>query len=302
MSLLDRPVADRYESRVGGEQRVVGRVEPVLWGGSDAPGPLSSAQLADFDRDGFVVLDEWIDTSTVDACLREIERLAMTPAIRADERSVLEPDSGALRSLFEVHRTDGAFADIVADERLAGVARQILADDVYVHQSRINLKPALEGAAFSWHSDFETWHVEDGMPEMRAVSCSIALTDNTEWNGPLLMIPGSHRLYVSFGGHTPEENYRTSLRRQEHGSPDLDILESFYADGGIATFAGGAGSVAFFDCNVMHGSPNNISPLSRTNAFFVYNAVSNAIGEPFGTDAPRPSHIAERDPVALPIT
>jgi len=300
VSLLDRPVTDRYESRVGRDRRVVERAEPVLWGGTDAAGPLSPAQLASFERDGYVVLDGWIDTSTVDTCLREIERLAMTPEIRTDERSVLEPDSGALRSLFEVHRTDSAFADVVADERLAGVARQILDDDVYVHQSRINLKPALEGKAFPWHSDFETWHVEDGMPEMRAVSCSIALTDNTEWNGPLLLIPGSHRRYVSFGGHTPDENHRTSLRRQEHGSPDLDTLESLYAEGGIATFAGGAGSVAFFDCNVMHGSPNNISPLSRTNAFFVYNAMSNAIGEPFGTDAPRPSHIAERDPAALP--
>jgi ectoine hydroxylase len=50
----------------------------------------------------------------------------------------------------------------------------------------------------------------------------------------------------------------------------------------------------------MHGSPNNISPLSRTNAFFVYNALSNRVAAPFGTEAPRPAHVAERHPVALP--
>ncbi len=292
-------VADRYESRVGGEQRIIDRAEPVLWGGMAAPGPLTPEQLASFERDGFLVLDDWIDPDTVETCLRDIDMLSMTPEIRASERSVLEPDSGALRSLFQVHGTDSVFADLVADQRLAGVARQILDDDVYVHQSRINLKPALEGKAFSWHSDFETWHVEDGMPEMRAVSCSIALTENTEWNGPLLLIPGSHRHYVAFGGHTPEQNYRTSLRDQQHGSPDLDTLESLYGDGGIVTFAGAPGSVAFFDCNVMHGSPSNISPLARTNAFFVYNAMSNAVVEPFGTDGRRPAHVAERTPNPL---
>ena len=50
----------------------------------------------------------------------------------------------------------------------------------------------------------------------------------------------------------------------------------------------------FFDCNVMHGSPDNITPAPRTNAFFCYNAVDNALVEPFGGTAPRPNHIASR--------
>ena len=54
-------------------------------------------------------------------------------------------------------------------------------------------------------------------------------------------------------------------------------------------FEGDPGSVVFFDCNVMHGSPDNITPAPRTNAFFCYNAV-----EPFGGTAPRPNHIASR--------
>lgn len=293
--------ADPYRSRCADAQRVVERLDPVLWGGADAAGPLTREQLEGFASDGFVILDRWLDTATVDACLDDIETLRVAPAVAQSERAILEPGSGALRSLFEVHKTDTRIGRLAGDERLAGAARQILDDDVYVHQSRVNLKPALHGKSFSWHSDFETWHVEDGMASMRALSCSIALTDNHSWNGPLLLIRGSHRKYVAFGGETPADNYRTSLSRQEYGSPDLGVLEELYADGDIVTFDAPAGSVVFFDCNVMHGSPDNISPLSRTNGFFVYNAMTNALVDPFGTDTPRPPHIAERAPSALRV-
>ncbi|WP_040493654.1 ectoine hydroxylase [Ilumatobacter nonamiensis] len=292
---------DPYPSRTGGEQRMLDRQEPVLWGGVDAPGPLTRDQLAQFESDGFIILQNWLDEDTVAACLDDVEALGANPEIAGSEQSILEPDSGALRSLFQVHKTDSQFSSLAADDRLAGVARQIVNDQVYVHQSRVNLKPALHGQSFSWHSDFETWHVEDGMPAMRAVSCSVALTDNHSWNGPLLLIRGSHLRYVAFAGHTPDDNYRTSLRRQEHGSPDLDTLEELLAEGDIVEFDAPAGSVAFFDCNVMHGSPDNISPVARTNGFYVYNAVSNALVEPFGTDTPRPAHIAERAAAPLPV-
>jgi hypothetical protein len=47
---------------------------------------------------------------------------------------------------------------------VVGPARQLLGSDVYVHQSRVNFKPGFNGQDFYWHSDFETWHAEDGMP------------------------------------------------------------------------------------------------------------------------------------------
>ncbi len=294
----DRHATDPYASRVGGAQRLVPRSDPVLWGGVDEPGPLSPAQLADFERRGHIVLEDWLDEGTIERCLTELDRLVADPVLAHDERLVREPGSQTIRSVFDVHKLSQIYAALAADERVSGVARQILADDVYIHQSRANLKPALVGHSFSWHSDFETWHVEDGMPAMRAVSCAVALTDNHVWNGPLLLLDGSHHTFVAFAGTTPDDNYRTSLRKQEYGVPDLDTLTRLEANGGIETFAAGAGSVVFFDCNIMHASPNNVSPRSRTNAFFVYNAWSNRLRDPFGTTTSRPEHIADRSPTA----
>jgi ectoine hydroxylase len=152
---------------------------------------------------------------------------------------------------------------------------------VMLHQTRVNFKPGFRGKEFYWHSDFETWHSEDGMPAMRAISASIALTDNTEHNGPLMVMPGSHRRFVACVGETPEDNYKSSLQAQEIGTPDEDSLSQLAAEFGIVAPKGLAGSVVFFDSNMMHGSNGNITPFARSNAFFVYNHVDNALVAPF---------------------
>lgn len=286
-------VRDRYRSRYGAEPEIVERAAPAPWG--TGPGPLTAEQLDGFARDGYLVLRDQLDATTVATLVDDVRRLAADTELTGSDLMIREPGSDELRSVFDVHEISPVFASLVADERLAGVARQLLDDDVYIHQSRINVKLGHVGRDFPWHSDFETWHIEDGMPEPRAVSALVALTPNEAWNGPLLVIGGSHQWYVSCPGETPEDNYRTSLRWQEYGVPDRASLDRLAQHGSLDAFTGTAGSVLFFDCNLMHGSPSNISPQARSNAFIVYNAVSNALVEPFGGQEPRPDHIAKRD-------
>jgi len=183
--------------------------------------------------------------------------------------------------------------------RLCGVAAQILGSGVYLHQSRINFKPAFEGKPFPWHSDFETWHMEDGMPRMRALSASILLTPNTEHNGPLMVVPGSHRRYVRCVGKTPDEHFTTSLREQMVGVPAREALVALFERGSLDSITGPAGSVVFFDCNLMHGSAGNITPLPRHNMFLVYNSCENRLLSPFCGLPARPTFLAEREPSPL---
>jgi ectoine hydroxylase len=133
------------------------------------------------------------------------------------------------------------------------------------------------------------------MPRMRAVSLSLSLTRNEPWNGSLLVIPGSHRRFVGCAGETPDDHYRTSLKAQEYGVPSDEALTRLVDDGGIATITGGPGSAVYFDCNAMHGSNGNITPLPRTNVFFVYNSVENGLVEPYAAPNPRPTFIAARE-------
>ncbi|HVM39655.1 MAG TPA: ectoine hydroxylase [Acidimicrobiia bacterium] len=289
-------VTDHYPTRVSEEASIVDRKEPVVRG-SEGDGPLSRAQLDAFDRDGFLLLENVFTAGEVDDILSELARLAALDEVKADDRTITEPESDAVRSIFEVHRIHDRFAGLAGDERVAGAARQIVGSDVYVHQSRVNFKPGFRGKEFSWHSDFETWHAEDGMPAMRAVSASIALTDNHVFNGPLMIIPGSHRRFVACVGETPEDHYKASLKAQELGVPDDQSLARLVEEAGgeIATLTGKAGSVVLFDCNAMHGSNSNITPYPRSNVFLVYNSVENRLVEPFAAPKQRPSFIAARE-------
>lgn len=287
---------DPYWSRAAETWQAAERVDPVIWGSAD--GPLSTEQLSRYEQTGYHAEKHLVAKDEANELLQVANGLADT----ADRRSpdvIVEPGSDVVRTVFRVHKTQERFKSVCKDPRIVEVVRQILGSDVYVHQSRINFKPALNGKEFFWHSDFETWHVEDGMPRMRAVSVSLSLTENTEFNGPLMVVPRSHRQYIRCVGATPADHFKDSLRKQEYGVPTREALEMLVANGGIEAPKGPPGSAIFFECNLMHGSTGNLSPYPRTNLFVVYNSVENAVVNPFGDRPPRPEFLAEREVVPI---
>ncbi|WP_447927953.1 ectoine hydroxylase [Vreelandella sp. EE27] len=267
------------------------RRDAVVKGG-ELSGPLSKAQLDEFERNGFLFIPNLISGDELDELCDDITELMNTDEFRNREFSITEPESNEIRSLFAVHKLSERLGQLANDERVAGAARQIIGDDPYVHQSRINYKPGFAGKGFDWHSDFETWHAEDGMPNMHAVSASLILTDNHEFNGPLMLIPGSHNEFVPCLGETPEDNHKSSLKAQEVGVPSAEALTELVAKYGIEAPKGKAGGLLLFDCNTLHASNANLSPDPRSNVFFVFNRPDNRCGEPFAAPKQRPGFLA----------
>lgn len=294
--------ADLYPSRQHNHPSWQKRLDPVVYCKDEHNAPLSTEQLSRFQRDGFLVLENVFSAEEVALFKNELERMSQDPDVLQSPAAIREPDNGALRSVFAIHRSNALFSRVARDERTAGLVRYLLDGDIYVHQSRLNFKPGFKGQEFFWHSDFETWHTEDGLTRMRTISCSILLTDNYPWNGPLMLIPGSHWHYISCVGETPENHYQKSLRRQEFGIPDENSLRQLVDRYGIEQATGPAGSIVLFDCNTLHGSGSNIAPSPRSNLFFVYNHVDNRPTVPFDGMPPRPEFVAERGTIEpLPI-
>lgn len=285
---------DRYTTRLNTRPEQIGRRDPVIHAARDKEPPVSSSVIQEFEKNGFVVLEDVFSEAEVARMKGTANEMRDYPDSLADETVISERDSGAVRSVFAIHRQTSDFDVVARDPRLAELARHILGDDVYIHQSRLNYKPAFKGKEFYWHSDFETWHAEDGMPNMRALSMSVMLTDNHPQAGPVMFVPGSHKTFISCVGETPDDNYKASLKKQETGIPDADSIAQLVDEGGIVAPAPKAGSVVIFDCNTLHASNGNITPFERMNAFFVFNAWSNRLKEPFGANAERPEHIAHR--------
>ncbi|ABM16042.1 MULTISPECIES: ectoine hydroxylase [Mycolicibacterium] len=282
---------DRYPTRLDTQIDPIAREEPTVWG-SAANGPLAAADLDSMASNGYMVRRDAVEAAWLPALTAELDRVAATADPR-DPRIIREP-GGSIRSVFQPHLFSDLISEVVTLDTVLPVARQLLGSDVYLHQARINMMPGFTGTGFYWHSDFETWHAEDGMPEMRAVSCSIALTQNFPYNGSLMVMPGSHRVFYPCVGATPRDNHASSLVKQEIGVPSHATLTAAADRHGIDQVTGPAGTALWFDCNIMHGSGSNITPYPRSNIFLVFNSVENRLLAPYRAETPRPEYLAAR--------
>lgn len=289
---------DLYPSRVGSEEKLLPRLDPVVYRPTPTSSPfsLTKQQVSTYERDGVLILPDYFN-ELVPALRKETENLKNS--LQDAEEMYTEPDSDELRTLFKPFAFSELIDAISRDPRIVEPVRQLLGSDVYIMQSRINIKPALKGQAFPWHSDFETWHVEDGMPRMRALTAWIMLDENHPYNGPLYVLKGSHKRYISCAGKTADDNYKRSLKRQSLGVPQPQTLKPLMADHSLSGIYGKAGTLVFHECNLLHGSPDNISGDPRSILMFVYNSVDNRPVRPFGGVKPRPHYLNNRDTLPL---
>ena len=149
------------------------------------------------------------------------------------------------------------FADLAADARLAGAARQLLASDVYLHLARATVLPGTFGEGYPWHSDFEGWHARDGMPSMRCVGAEVLLAPTDEHSGAMAVAPGSHRTFISAISQPGAQSPPGWEGRHE---PDLYCMDAVLDRCGITRIDGPPGTVIIFDSNLLHASLANLSP------------------------------------------
>jgi ectoine hydroxylase len=263
---------------------------------------LTKEQLNSYEQNGYLLVPDCFSKDELEPIAYELPRVfeENTP------RKVLER-SGAVRSVFAPHVSNETFDRLSRLPRMLEPARQLLDDDVYIHQFKINAKVALEGDQWEWHQDFVYWHREDSMPAPRALTAVLFMQDVNEFNGPMLVIPGSHKegmldivqLDKFFADAlTPDELERSEPTWAATLTADLkykirkDILARMALKNEIHAVKGSAGSVLFFHSLLLHASSNNLSPWDRVCVFVTYNSVSNTLGE---RPNPRPEYIAHRD-------
>ena len=199
------------------------------------------------------------------------------------ESVALEVDGKTPRAFHGGFEQNVVLNNLTRLDILLGPVQQILRDDVYIYQFKVNLKAAFVGDLWPWHQDYSFWAKEDQMPAPRAVTVGIFLDDVTEFNGPIYFIPASHRSgchdAAQLQSDAPNDDnwlrhvgaslsYRTDPRKVAH-------LAASY---GMVAPKGRRGTILFFDCNVVHASPANISPIPRRIIFITYNSLHNVPG------------------------
>lgn len=228
---------------------------------------LTQQQLDQFDEEGWVFLPEVFDAEEIGALKAEL------PKIFAMDREEVwrEKDGESVRTAFAAHYYNEGFRRLGRHPRLIGPVMQLLDGPVYMHQYKINGKAAFDGDVWQWHQDYGTWKNDDDMPEPRAMNIALFLDEVSAVNGPLFIVPKSHKAGTLEAGHDLET---TSYPLW---TLDRETVKRLADEGGIVAPTGPAGSVLMFHSTIVHASPPNISPWPRTIVYLSLCHVDNHI-------------------------
>ena len=150
---------------------------------------LTKEQKEFFDKEGYLFFPNLFSQTEVQYLSSAVPELY---DIR-EEYNFREKGSDVVRTNFAAHLYSTPFAKLARHPRMIKPVEDILQEKLYMHQFKINGKMAFEGDVWQWHQDYGTWFNDDLMPSARAMNVAIFLDEVTEFNGPLLFIPGSHK-------------------------------------------------------------------------------------------------------------
>lgn len=222
---------------------------------------------------------------------KEVEVLnqATADVIKMDGPQVMRERNGLPHVIYGMHLLDKRLAALARHPKLVGIAEQLLGRQFYVHQSRVNAKQT-GGAIVNWHQDFGTYHRVDGVPRPDGIMIAIFLNDVSDYNAPLMAVPGSHVEGVVSQASAlteAEDRDRASKYRYDITMEKMSELIDKY---GLEHITGPAGSIVFMNMQVVHGSTVNITPLKRVILYLNVCTTDNQ-----GTAFARPEYLAARD-------
>jgi phytanoyl-CoA hydroxylase len=229
--------------------------------------PLSDDQLRSWRDSGSFVLESFVDQATCEAMLaRAVELSRRNAEGESIGHSLVDPERNPwpearqpedrVSKIFILHDWDPVFGAFARDRRLVAVITELLGPDVDCFLSQFIFKnPGAIGQP--WHQDSLYFPFE---PD-RQVGIWVAVTDATPTNGPLSVLPGSHREPVH--EHVPDRRPDANLGYTEIVDMDFSAAERVLMR---------AGDVLVFDSHLMHCSTDNESDGARAAMVYHYAA------------------------------
>jgi len=155
---------------------------------------------------------------------------------------------------------DKIFYSLSRNNKIISIVSKLLGGTVRFHHSKLNFKlPSKKGGVVHWHQDWAFYpHTNDDL-----LAVGIYLEDCKEINGPLKVLPGSHRkeLYDHHDGGS-------FVGKINHKKEKLNINKAI-------SLIGQAGTVTFHHVRIIHGSGLNLTLNKRPLILFGYVAVDS---------------------------
>ena len=228
---------------------------------------LSDEQRTAYDRDGFIVVPEVFSQAEIDElrCVTD-EFVAGAARVTAnDDVYDLEeshtPAEPRVRRLKAPHLIHSAYFRAGRNPKIVAILTALWGS-VRFDTGKLNMKSAGFGAPVEWHQDWAFYpHTNDDL-----AAVGIMLDDVDPENGPMLVVPGSHKGPV-YDHHGPNGRFcgaMDPLRLTQEGS-DIDLSRA-------VPCLGRAGSITVHHVRAVHGSATNFSGRERRFLLYQYRA------------------------------
>lgn len=234
-----------------------------------SPSILSTEQVDAFWRDGVVVVedavtpeqlaalravfDSWVDESRAHA---EDYGETVDGRARFDLQPGHSPETPGLRRVQSPEEVSEVYAGVMREAATVDMVADLIGPNLRFHHGKVNSKLPGTATQVKFHQDFPF----QPMSNDDIITCLLFLDDVTLENGPLEVVPGSHRgpLYSHWHG----------------GRFTGAVAEEVTAE--VAPKAvpctGKAGSVCLMHSSLLHGSAPNLSDGPRTLYITTYYA------------------------------
>ena len=215
---------------------------------------ISDAQVAQYRRDGFIVVPDLLEEAELAEMHRVIAELIAGAAHVEAHTDVYDLEPGhtqqapRVRRIKTPHKVHPVFDRAIRKPAVIAVLQALLGPDIRLHGSKLNMKSARYGSPVEWHQDWAFYpHTNDDL-----LAVGVMLDDMTPENGPLLVVPGTHQGPV-WSHHGEDGRFCGAVDPAEIAS---EIERA-------VPLTGKAGSMSFHHVRLLHGSALNTSERPR---------------------------------------
>jgi ectoine hydroxylase-related dioxygenase (phytanoyl-CoA dioxygenase family) len=238
---------------------------------------LTRARIDEYNEVGAIVVPDVLTAS-------EVGRLrGVTDRFVADARGLTthteiydledshRPENPRVRRIKAPHLHHEEFARLTSHPGIVAVLQDLWGPDIRFDTAKLNMKSAGFGAAVEWHQDWAFYpHTNDDL-----AAVGVMMDDMEMANGPLLIVPGSHRGPV-FDHHADG----VFCGAMDPGRGECDFASAI-------PLTGKAGSITVHHVRAVHGSAPNTSDRDRRLMLFQFRAADAwpLLGFPGGIEA-----------------
>lgn len=215
---------------------------------------LSDTQVQFYCDNGYLLVEDVLTSDEVRRLRIALDELADRSRAITMSDDVFELSAGHSRDNPQLRRVTSpelhheAYAELVNHPKVLGVVEALLGPDIRFHHGKLNIKmPSTGDAAIEWHQDWAFYPATND--DILAVG--VYLDDCGPENGPLQVLPGSHKGAVL--EHNDGMQFLGAAEPSEAGLGNNDAV----------ALPGRAGSITIHHVRTLHGSRANTGDRPR---------------------------------------